>query len=236
MTPPPQVESTSTAVVSGSRRTIHTGSSGSNAVESSMESNNSSRPCPCPPRQRRNQPTTGRLAYDRTRSPAWRLRLNIPFLSGSFVTRWFRTVFDAGVAYFAAAHIDPNTVERLSVMAVLLHMAFRQTSQYLETVSAPDPSILYYLVMVLAAVSTLSSGLVLWMKCYPTHSVVFAGMIALFLVEALSPVTLVVCFLLTLSGVVSAVESLLITVSVFAVASSSSWCIRTVLYPNLGHG
>ena len=142
--------------------------------------------------------------------------------------------FDSAVAYFCAAHMSTETVHRLSIAALLLHLSFRHVAHYLLVL--PDPALLCRLLWVLATVWVVSSLWVLCMKCWHHYSLIIMGMVTLFLVEAMMPLTLLASGVLWSVGVMGVWDVVMVCGSVVAVGTTSARCIREALYPSLGHG
>jgi hypothetical protein len=183
-------------------------------------------------------------AHNRIRGrPMRKIQLNIPhFDVTGVVARWLTFVFDSCIGFFSAWHVSSQTVYRLSICALILHMTLTKAGSLLNRIDRRLPAdnmssvLVYYFTTCLTCVFSFSCLMVLWMKCYPTQAVVLTGVVTLFLVECLFPVTVVICLSLVLINIISFLEALIVSVSMLTVSAMSSWCIRTVLSASLGHG
>jgi hypothetical protein len=182
------------------------------------------------------------MANNRIRRRSMReIQVNIPRVDVTgVVARWLAFVSDTCIESFSASHVSSQTVYRLSMCALVLHMTLTSAASLLNTVDRRLPAesmssvLVYYLTTCLTSVFSFSCIMVLWVKCYPTQSVVLTGLVTLFLVECLFPVTVAVCLSLLFVNIISFLDALIVSVSMLAVSATSSWCIRTVLCTSLG--
>jgi len=176
----------------------------------------------------------------RRRTPVRRIQVDLTcFHFSDYLERLMQQWFDRCIQFLAESHVSSETVYRLSVVAIGLHMTFHEIARLLrdmplEKVSMDSSAVLSWLIPLLAIVISLSFIMVVWMKFHPTQAVVMVGLVTLFLVECLFPVTVAICVVFFLSNFVSFLDAMVVSVSMLTVSAISSWCIRAVLYPSLG--
>ena len=170
----------------------------------------------------------------------------------NFVTDFALLLYGSG-RQTMLLRIPIDTVNRVSIAALVaqfIHGQFLlplsiQYQQYhqLHQQQLPPPSFsvqlsahLLWILPALTTIVSLSLSLTMLLSWHPAETVVLAGLIALLVVECLTPLAIAGCTALFFVQALTWDSAAIMLATVWLTSAISARCIRVALYPTLGHG
>ena len=189
----------------------------------------------------RDPSTTSRRLDNNSSHNARQYRLDLSEIDViSVICKRLESLFDAGIDFLNDTHIPIETVYQISILALGTTMMYGEVCRLLQeagiSMEFSASVLVFWMIPISTLVCSFSSAVVVSIKWYPNQVIIFFGLISLFLVECLFPITVTVSVALFLCETISCVDALVLCASMLLVGSMNSWCIRAVLYPSLGFG
>jgi len=158
----------------------------------------------------------------------------------AFVRQLRRYVADC-IDALGQVHLPVHTTYRISIASLGAEFFHRQClvplhQQPMSLSSWQVSAHLLWILPVLTTVISLSLSLTLLLQWHPAETVVLAGLIALLVVECLTPLAIAGCTALFFVQALTWDSAAVMLATVWVTSTISARCIRVALYPTLGHG